>query len=123
MRNGKNFIFDPNDASVRRSPPSNVKAHRFGQGSEVQYKGTAYGALKDKMGIVDAYVSGETNMVAVTFPEMPPEDRHYLMNDETSLDFWRGKPKSDRIEKDDKKEVKVEKRKGVAKGKRNKGEE
>ena len=118
MRDGKNFVYDQSAANVRRHVPSNVKARRFGQGQEVLYKGTAYPALKDKKGVIDAYVNGSDHTVAVTFEEMPPEDRYYLLHDENSLDVWRGKPKSDRIEKDDKKEVKVEKRKGVAKGKR-----
>lgn len=119
MRNG---LMNLDDRKVRRYVPSNVEARRFGQGAEVQYKGAKHTALKDKMGVIDSYVEGEKNLVSVTFPEMPPEDRYYLLSDEV-LDTWRGKPKIERVEKDDKKEVKVEKRKGVAKGKRNKGEE
>lgn len=117
-----NGLFDPNDARVRRFEPKEVKARRFNQGAEVQFIGARHPALKDKHGTVDSHVDGEDHLVSVTFEEMPPEDRHYLFNELNDLAPWRGRPKTERIEKDDKKEVKVEKRKGVAKGKRNKDE-
>lgn len=113
-----NGLFDPNDARVRRFQPVDVKAHRFNQGAEVQFIGSRHPALKDKKGVIDGHVAGEQHKVAVTFEEMPPEDRHYIFHELTDLTEWRGRPKTDRVEKDDKKEVKVEKRKGVAKGKR-----
>lgn len=91
---------------------------RFQQGSEVSYKGQRFAKeLNGEMGVIDGFVEGTERGVTVTFAGCKPEDRHYIMDEVRDLDVWKSKPKVERHDKDEK-EVKVEKRKGVAKGKR-----
>jgi hypothetical protein len=105
-----NGIFDQNDRRVRRFDAPKVKQALFQQGDLVKYTGAQLNELGGKIGTVCARVGGEEFLVTVDFGE----DQAYLV-DERNL--ARTLPKVKEEEKEEK-GPKVEKRKGVGKGKR-----
>lgn len=88
---------------------------RFQYFAEVAYQGEKFaGKLNGVKGTVVGFVQGTERGVVVAF-----EDDAYIMDEARDLAAWKERPKVERPEKEDAKaRVQVEKRKGVAKGKR-----
>jgi len=86
---------------------------RFQYFTEVSYQGSKFAAkLNGVKGTVVGFVQGSERAVVVEF-----DGDAYIMDETRDLGAWKERPKMERPEKEESK-VKVEKRKGVAKGKR-----
>jgi hypothetical protein len=91
---------------------------RFQHFAEVAYQGEKFaGKLNGVKGTVVGFVQGSERGVVVAFDEDA-----YIMDEARDLAVWKERPKVERPEKETSK-VAVEKRKGVAKGKRRQSEE